>query len=92
MKLIIVINFKTDKQGKQVLKLAKTIKKINKNIIIGVQASDIEEIARKTRLKVYAQHVDYFFPYQNSGFGFLTFTFSQEPLFQEDLMSFSKPA
>ncbi len=59
MKPIIVINLKTYQQGEEVIKLAKIIEKINKNIIIGVQASDIEEIARKTRLKVYAQHVDY---------------------------------
>ena len=68
MKPIIVVNFKTYKQGKQVLKLAKQIEKIDKNIIIGLQASDIEEVAKKTKLKVYAQHVDYMKPGRETGF------------------------
>ncbi len=59
MKPIIVINFKTYKQGKSAIDLAKEIKKVDKNIIIGVQASDIYEIAKATKLRVYAQHVDY---------------------------------
>jgi triosephosphate isomerase len=59
MKPIVVINLKTYKQGKAAVDLAKEIKKVNKNIIIGVQASDIYEITKATRLKVYSQHVDY---------------------------------
>ena len=66
--LIIVINFKTYKQGKSAIRLAKAIEKVNRNIIVGVQASDIEEIARKTKLKVYAQHVDYFKPGRHTGY------------------------
>jgi len=58
MKPTIVINFKTYKQGKAAIKLAKTIEKVDKDIIIGVQASDIKEISENTKLKVYAQHVD----------------------------------
>ncbi|MCK5149620.1 triose-phosphate isomerase [Candidatus Pacearchaeota archaeon] len=68
MKPIIVINFKTYKQGKDVLKLARIIEKINKDIIIGVQANDLEEIAKKTKLKVYAQHVDYFKTGRHTGY------------------------
>ena len=68
MKPIIVINFKTYKQGKRVLKLAKQIEKINKNIIIGVQASDISELTQKTKLKIYSQHVDYMKPGRETGF------------------------
>ena len=68
MKPIIVINFKTYKQGKQVLKLAKQIEKVNKNIIIGVQASDIAELTKKTKLKVFAQHVDFQKPGRQTGF------------------------
>jgi len=68
MKPIIVVNFKTYKQGKQVLKLAKQIEKVDKNIIVGVQASDVEEISKKTKLKVYAQHVDYQKPGRETGF------------------------
>lgn len=59
MKPIIVINFKTYKQGRQAINLAKKIEKVDKNIIIGVQASDIYEIKRKTNLIIYSQHVDY---------------------------------
>ncbi len=67
-KLIVVINFKTYKQGKQAINLAKVIEKVNKDIIIGVQASDIYEIAKTTKLKVYSQHVDYFKPGRYTGF------------------------
>jgi triosephosphate isomerase (TIM) len=59
MKSIIVINFKTYRQVNEVFKLAKAIEKIDKDIIVGVQASDIHEIVRKTKLKVYSQHADY---------------------------------
>lgn len=67
-KPIIVINFKTYKQGKEVIKLAKAIEKVDKKIIIGVQASDVYEINKATKLKVYAQHVDYFKKGRNTGF------------------------
>ncbi len=61
MKPIVVINFKTYKQGKSAVELAKQIGKVDKNIIIGVQAGDIYEIVKATKgkLKVYSQHVDY---------------------------------
>ncbi len=65
---IIVINFKTYKQGEKALKLAKAIEKYNKSIVIGVQASDIFEISKKTKLKVYSQHVDFFEPGRHTGF------------------------
>jgi triosephosphate isomerase len=68
MKSIIIINFKTYKQGKSAIKLAKTIEKIDKNIIIGVQASDIYEIVKSTKLKVYAQHVDWQKPGKHTGY------------------------
>ena len=56
----LVINFKTYLQGKEVLKLSKKIERVSKNIVVGVQDSDIYEVCKKTKLKVYAQHVDYF--------------------------------
>ena len=68
MKPIIVINLKTYQQGKEVIKLAKIIEKVDRNIIVGVQTSDIKEISDKTRLKVYAQHVDYMEPGRETGF------------------------
>ena len=68
MKPIIVVNFKTYKQGKNAIKLAKAIEKVGKNIIIGVQANDIYEITKLTKLKVFAQHVDYFPKGRNTGY------------------------
>ncbi len=68
MKPIIVINFKTYKQGEAAIKLAKAVEKVDKNIIVGVQASDIYEIAKTTKLKVYAQHVEYFWPGRHTGY------------------------
>ncbi len=65
---LIVINFKTYKQGKGVVKLAKIIEDVNKKIIIGVQASDIKEVKEATRLKVYVQHVDFQDVGRNTGF------------------------
>ena len=44
MKPLIIINFKTYQQGKKAVELAKKIEKVDKNIIVGVQASDIYEI------------------------------------------------
>jgi len=66
--MITIVNFKTYKQGKDVLKFAKKIDSVDKNIIVGLQAPDIEEVAKKTKLKVYAQHVDSGFPGRNTGF------------------------
>jgi triosephosphate isomerase len=67
-KPLVVINFKTYQQGEKAIKLAKAIEKIDNDIIIGVQASDIYEIAKRTKLKVYAQHVDYFKLGRNTGY------------------------
>ncbi len=58
-KIKVVINFKTYKQGKKVLKIAKEIEKISKKIIIGAQATDIRELSKKTKLDVYCQHADF---------------------------------
>jgi len=68
MKPLIVINFKTYKQGKAAIKLAKQLEKVDKSIIIGVQATDIYEIAKATKLRVYSQHVDYEKPGRFTGF------------------------
>lgn len=67
-KPITVINLKTYQQGEKAVKIAKEIEKVDKNIIIGVEASDIYDISRKTKLKVYAQHVEYFEPGRNTGY------------------------
>lgn len=68
MKSLIVINLKTYQFGKDALKLAKVIEKVNKKIIVCAQASDIYRISKKTKLKVYAQHVDFGTPGRNTGF------------------------
>ncbi len=68
MKPIIIINFKTYKSGKDVLKLAKYIEKFDRNTIVGVPATNIKEVSSKTKLKVYAEHVDAFSPGRNTGF------------------------
>jgi triosephosphate isomerase (TIM) len=68
IKPIVVVNLKTYQQGKKAIAIAKRIEKVDRNIILGVQASDIYEIAKKTKLKVYAQHVDYFEPGRNTGY------------------------
>ena len=68
MKPIIVINLKTYQQGKASIKLAKQLAKVDKNIIIGVQPTDIYETTKATKLKVYSQHVDYQKPGRNTGF------------------------
>ena len=57
--MIVVINFKTYKQGKKAIELAKKIEKIDKKIILGVQAGDICEINKAVKNPIYAQHVDY---------------------------------
>jgi len=68
MKPIVVVNFKTYKQGLNAIKLARAIEKVGKDIIIGVQANDINEITKLTKLKVFAQHVDYFPSGRNTGY------------------------
>jgi len=68
IKPIVVINFKTYKQGKDAVKLAKIIEKFDKDIIVGVQPTDIYEIAKATKLRVYSQHVDYFKAGRHTGF------------------------
>ena len=68
MKPTIIINLKTYQQGKADLKLAKEIERFDKNIIVGVQASDIYEVVKKTKLTVYSQHVDSYKPGRYTGY------------------------
>ncbi|MFZ5954883.1 MAG: triose-phosphate isomerase [Nanoarchaeota archaeon] len=68
MKPTIIINFKTYKQGTEVLRWAKIIEKINRDIIIGIQATDLFQMSHNTKIKIYAQHTDYFEPGRNTGF------------------------
>jgi len=68
MKPTIIINFKTYKQGKTAIKLAKEIRKVSEEIIIGVQASDIYEIVKTTKLRVFSEHVDFYEPGRHTGY------------------------
>ena len=68
MKPVIIINLKTYKQGDAVLKSAKQISKVDKKIIIGVQASDILEVVGVVKNPVYVQHVDFQEVGRNTGY------------------------
>lgn len=68
MKPVIVINFKTYKSGKEVLKLAKALEKVDKDTIVGISACDLYNVTHNTKLKVYSQHVDYFSPGRYTGY------------------------
>ena len=65
---VFIINFKTYKHGQGVLELARIAEKVDKKIIVGVPATEIREVSRKTNLRVYAEHVDPFEPGRNTGF------------------------
>jgi len=65
---MIVINFKNYKTGREALKLARKIEKYFPKAIVAVPAPDIRMISGKTKLKVYAQHVDYFEKGATTGF------------------------
>lgn len=57
--MVVVVNFKNYVFGKKTLAIAKKIERVNRKVIVAVPTIDIEEIVSKTKLKVYAQHVDY---------------------------------
>ena len=64
----IIVNFKTYLQGKKIVELAKKIERVNKDIIVGVSASDVYEVVKAVKLKVFVQHVDGFEKGRNTGF------------------------
>jgi len=68
VKGLVVINLKTYKQGNELLKLVKVIERADSNIIVGAPASEISDLVDKTKLTVYAQHVDAAEPGRNTGF------------------------
>lgn len=67
-KPIVIINLKTYKQGKDLLKLAKVIERVDKKIIVGAPASEISDLVDNTDLVIYSQHVDFMEPGRNTGF------------------------
>ncbi len=54
---MIVINFKNYKFGSHALKLAKKIQKYLSSAIIAVPSTEISPIAKKTKIKIYAQNI-----------------------------------
>lgn len=65
---MIVVNFKNYKIGKDVLKLAKHIQRHLPKATVAVPASYIGYVTFRTKLTVYAQHVDYQEKGRNTGF------------------------
>lgn len=55
---MIIINFKNYTSGDKTLKLAKLIEKYLPQAIVAVPAVDIQEVHEKTKLHVFAQHID----------------------------------
>ncbi|MFH1290051.1 MAG: triose-phosphate isomerase [Nanoarchaeota archaeon] len=55
---MIIINFKNYTSGDKTLRLAKKIEKYLPKAIVAVPAVDIRGIAEKTKLHVFAQHID----------------------------------
>jgi len=68
MKPIVVVNFKTYKQGEKVVELAKLMERVDRKVVVGVQASDVYEVSRAVGLRVYVQHVDCQEKGRNTGF------------------------
>lgn len=56
---MIIINYKNYVSGKKALELSRKIKRYLPKAIVCAPSSDISSISSKTKLKVYAQHVDY---------------------------------
>lgn len=65
---MIIINFKNYVFGKRALKLSKVIERFLPEAIVAVPVSDIRMIRRMTKLRVFAQHVDYFEKGRATGF------------------------
>lgn len=65
---MIIINFKNYVSGKKALELAKAIEKHLPSAIVAVNDFDAGLIAKKTRLKVFVQHMDYFKTDRATGF------------------------
>jgi len=65
---MIVINFKNYKTGKDVLKMAKKIQSHIPKAIVAVPSAYMGYVTFRTRLTVYAQHVDYQSSGKSTGF------------------------
>ena len=56
---MIIINFKNYKIGKEVINLAKIIERYSRNAIIAVPQTELRECVKETRIRVFAQHLDF---------------------------------
>ena len=65
---IVMINLKTYKSGKALLKMVKEIEKVDKSVIVCAAVADVFAISLKTKLPVFSQHVDSCKPGKNNGF------------------------
>jgi len=65
---MIVINFKNYKFAEDALALAKLIERYLPEAIVAVPVSEIKLISENTKLRVFAQHVDYFQKRATTGF------------------------
>lgn len=65
---MIIINFKNYKQGREVLKLSKKVEKYIPKAIVAVPPMYLGFVSFRTKLKVYAQHVDYQSSDKTTGF------------------------
>lgn len=74
MKPIVIINFKTYRQGKALVTVAQRLASVSSTIpgrfIFAVQATDIKELRKKIPKKIalFSEHVDYQPPGRNTGF------------------------
>ncbi|OIO41581.1 triose-phosphate isomerase [Candidatus Pacearchaeota archaeon CG10_big_fil_rev_8_21_14_0_10_31_9] len=64
----IVINLKTYRQGDRIRKLVHAIERANNKSIVCVQATDLYNVVKDTKLRVFAQHVDPFKSGRNTGY------------------------
>lgn len=65
---MIIINFKNYVSGEKALKLARVIEKYLPSAVVAVNDFDVDLVARKTKLKVFVQHMDYFRTERATGF------------------------
>jgi len=65
---MIIINFKNYKSGKEVLVLCRKIEKYLSEAVVAVGDYDIRLVSVKTKLRVFAQHVDYYKTERATGF------------------------
>jgi triosephosphate isomerase (TIM) len=64
----IIVNLKTYTQGKDLIRFVKTVNLIRKRVILAVQPTDIQQIAKISHHQIFAQHVDFYEKGRHTGF------------------------